>query len=166
MTTKFSEQHGILWILIVIAVIALDQITKLLVLNHLPLNQPIAIAPNLNLLFAFNTGAAFSFLGSAGGWQNFLFIGIAVIVSIVLVHWLWKINSQHVLLQSSLSLILGGTLGNLYDRIMHHHVIDFIDIFLRSKHWPTFNIADTAISVGAALLCLYILSLKSEKAEE
>ena len=122
-------------------------------LNHLTLEEPVNIFPILNLFLTFNTGAAFSFLNEAGGWQEWLFIGIAVAASIFLTIWLIKI-SKETLLKISLALILGGTLGNLYDRIVYHKVIDFIDFYYEKWHYPVFNLADSAICIGAILLLI------------
>ena len=144
------------WIFTTVFVFALDRITKILVLQHLQLEQPMNIFPMFNLFFTFNTGAAFSFLNHANGWQGWLFSGIAIAVSIALVIWQFKIDNQHNWLKIALALVLGGTLGNLYDRIIYHYVIDFFDFYFRQWHYPTFNLADSAICIGAIMLIIDI----------
>lgn len=155
-----------LWILIAVSVFVLDRSSKDLALNHLVLEEPINILPILNLFLTYNTGAAFSFLGKASGWQEWLFIGIAISVSIFIIIWLIRLKHTQALLRTSLALILGGSLGNLYDRIMYHKVIDFIDFFYKDWHYPIFNIADSAICIGAFLLLLDLLFKEKKEREE
>jgi len=141
------------WVIIALGVFTLDNITKTLMLTYLPLYTPINIFPSLNLLLSFNTGSAFGFLHEASGWQKWIFAGIAALVSLFIVIWQLKLNIKHnQLLVIALSLVLGGTLGNLYDRIFYHEVIDFIDFYIKTWHYATFNIADMAICIGAGLL--------------
>lgn len=149
-TMKFTKKYY--WIFIAILVFALDRITKMLVLQYLQFNEPVNILPFFNLFFNFNTGAAFGFLNQAGGWQEWLFIGIAIAVSISLVIWQFRIHTEHTWLKITLALILGGTLGNLYDRITYHYVIDFLDFYYKQWHYATFNLADSAICIGAIML--------------
>ena len=146
-----------IWIFITILVFALDRVTKILVLDYLPLGEPINILPIFNLFFTFNTGAAFSFLEQADGWQEWLFKAIAVGVSVSLIIWQFKITTKHLWLKIALALIIGGTLGNLYDRVIFHKVIDFLDFYFRQWHYPIFNIADSAICVGAIMLIIDIM---------
>ena len=146
-----------IWIFITILVFALDRVTKILVMNYLPLEEPINILPMFNLFLTFNTGAAFSFLEQADGWQEWLFKAIAVGVSVSLIIWQFKITTKHLWLKTALALIIGGTLGNLYDRVIFHKVIDFLDFYFRQWHYPIFNIADSAICVGAIMLIIDIM---------
>lgn len=146
-----------IWILIAALIFAIDRVTKTMILNHLTLEEPINLLPILNLFFTFNTGAAFSFLNWASGWQEWLFIAIAASVSIFLIIWQIKINHKQSLLKIALALILGGTLGNLYDRIIYHKVIDFIDFYYEKWHYPIFNIADSAICIGAIFLLIDLI---------
>jgi signal peptidase II len=141
-------------------VIVLDQVSKWWVLSWLSLYETVAIMPYFNLTMAHNYGAAFSFLAQAGGWQRWFFIGLAVIISVVLLVWLAKLKPTAKLEAISLSLILGGAIGNVIDRIMYGYVIDFLDVYVGTSHWPAFNIADSAICIGAILLILD--SFKSE----
>ncbi len=142
-----------LWIWIAtVAVVIVDQYTKWLVLQHIPFGGIKPILPFLSFTLTFNSGAAFSFLASAGGWQRYLFTCVAIIVSIWLIQELRKPGS--LLQRWGLTLILGGALGNLYDRIAYGHVVDFILVHWRSWSFSVFNIADSAISIGVVLLIL------------
>lgn len=141
-------------------VIVLDQVSKGWMVSWLSLYETVAIMPYFNLTMAHNHGAAFSFLAQAGGWQRWFFIGLAATISVVLLVWLAKLKPAEKLESISLSLILGGAIGNVMDRIMYGYVIDFIDIYVGTSHWPAFNIADSAICIGAVLLILD--SFKSE----
>ena len=148
------------WIFIVILVFALDRITKYLVVNYLVFAEPVEVLPILNLFFTYNTGAAFNILSQASGWQEWLFIIIAVGVSIFLVFWQLKIPIEELWLKVAIALVLGGTLGNLYDRIVYHKVIDFLDFYFREWHYPVFNIADSVICIGAVMLISDIMRKK------
>lgn len=112
----------------------------------------IAILPFFNLTLAYNTGAAFSFLDTGTFWPNLLFGSIAIVVSIILLGWLYRTPRQKQMMNIALTLILGGALGNLWDRIHYQHVIDFIDFYVVNWHWPVFNFADAAVSIGALLV--------------
>jgi signal peptidase II len=153
------------WLLLILLLIGLDQITKQLAVTHLSLYEPRPLLPLLNLHLVYNPGAAFSFLSQADGWQRWFFSGLALSISIVLALWLSRLQPTEKWTRLSLSLILAGALGNLIDRVIHGYVIDFIDFFYpaghclplfahfgQGCHWPTFNLADSAISVGAVLL--------------
>jgi signal peptidase II len=157
-------QNKFLYYLLALVVISLDQYTKLLALQHLHFAEPVAVASYLNWTLLYNTGAAFSFLSNASGWQQWLFGGLAVAVSVFIIVYIWRLPTQARLLSMALSLVLGGALGNVYDRITLGYVVDFIDVYLNSCgslvrwfpvcHWPSFNVADSAITVGAILLLL------------
>lgn len=142
------------WLWLSVVVIALDQLTKQLVSDSLQLFDSIPIMPSLNLVLAHNTGAAFSFLSDAGGWQRWFFVVLAVGVSVVLVVWISRLKSGETRLAVALSLVLGGAIGNVWDRIAYGYVVDFIDVYYGDWHWPAFNVADSAICVGAALLII------------
>lgn len=145
-------------------VLVLDQSTKWLAENTLSLYETIAVLPSLNITLAYNSGAAFSFLAEAGGWQRWFFIGLALVVSLVLLVWLAKLKPQAKLEALSLSLILGGAIGNVIDRVVFGHVIDFIDVYYGAMHWPAFNLADSAICIGAVLLIIDSFISKPEEA--
>ena len=133
-------------------VIVFDQVSKWLMVSRLSLYETIIVMPYFNLTMAHNEGAAFSFLAQAGGWQRWFFIWLALIISVVLLVWLAKLKPTEKLEAISLSLILGGAIGNVIDRISYGYVIDFIDLYIGHNHWPVFNIADSAICIGAILL--------------
>ena len=143
-------------------VIVFDQVSKWLMVSWLSLYETVVVMPYFNLTMAHNEGAAFSFLSQAGGWQRWLFIGLALVISLVLLVWLAKLKPTEKLEAISLSLILGGAIGNVIDRISYGYVIDFIDLYIGHNHWPVFNIADSAICIGAILLVAD--SFKSETA--
>lgn len=142
------------WLWITLLVIGLDQLTKLVAEAQLPLHQAVNVVPYFDWFLTYNTGAAFSFLADAGGWQRWFFTITSVVISAVIVIWLKKLERDDNLTAISLCLILGGAIGNLIDRIYLGHVIDFVQVWLGSYAWPAFNIADAAISVGAAVLII------------
>jgi len=142
------------WLWITAAVLLLDQGSKLLADSAMALHDPIVLLPSLALTKAYNTGAAFSFLGEASGWQRWFFSGLAVAVCGILLAWLRRLPATEWRTALALALILGGAAGNLVDRVIYGHVIDFIDVYYQTWHWPTFNVADSAITLGAALLLL------------
>lgn len=135
-------------------VLILDQFTKLLADTLLVMHEPVSLLPFLDLAKAYNAGAAFSFLSQADGWQRWFFVGITLFVAVVIVLWLARLSPSQRRIGLALSLVLGGAIGNLVDRLVYGHVIDFIDLYYGSWHWPTFNVADSAITVGAVLLVL------------
>lgn len=153
---KLWSPHGpVNWLLLSAVIIILDQLTKQWITWDMQLFDSVRVMPHLNLTLLHNTGAAFSFLADAGGWQRWFFIILGSGVSIFIMIWLRKLpKEQGPLLPLSLSLILGGALGNVIDRAIHGYVIDFIDFYYGSWHWPAFNVADMAISVGALLFVL------------
>jgi len=138
----------------VVGIVALDQLTKYLCNSLLAYSQPLPVFPGFDLLLVYNTGAAFSFLSDAGGWQRWILAGISLLVSAGISVWLWRLPRKQVMLGVALTLVLGGALGNLYDRVVLGHVIDFISVYAGDWRFATFNIADAAISVGAVLLAL------------
>ena len=141
------------WLILSVVVVALDQIVKAIVMSALQLHVPHPVIPGfLNWTLAFNTGAAFSFLDNQGGWQRWLFSMLALIVSAVLIRWLATIPRADWRNALPLALVIGGALGNLIDRLRFGQVTDFIDVYYGSWSFPAFNIADSAITVGAVLL--------------
>ena len=150
------------WLWLSVGVIVTDQITKLLASYYLVLNQPVPIVPSFNLTLMYNTGAAFSFLSDAGGWQRWFFTGLAVVVSVAIIIWLRKLSRGEHWQAAGLALILGGAVGNVIDRIRLGHVIDFIQVYYQEYYWPAFNIADSAITVGAVIFI--IAGLRTERA--
>lgn len=142
------------WLWVSFFVVALDQWSKWFVVQHLIFQKPYVINKFFNLYLDHNIGAAFSFLHGANGWQVWMFAGIALIVSLVIVIYLIKNPKIHFFAGTGLALILGGAVGNLIDRISHHYVIDFIQWHVGEHYWPTFNIADSAVCVGVVLFLL------------
>ena len=152
------------WLWITALVLVLDQITKWIANTSMSLYQTIEVMPYFNFTLAYNFGAAFSFLADAGGWQRWFFTGLAAVFSVVIFVWITRLKPSAKLEAISLSLILGGAIGNLIDRLIFGYVIDFIDVYYQSYHWPAFNIADSAICVGAVLLILDSFRKKDEPA--
>ena len=130
------------------------------------LYQSIAVLPFFHLTYVQNPGAAFSFLGDAGGWQRWLFVALSSTASVVITVWLSRLQHHEHWLGAALALILGGAVGNLIDRVAYGYVIDFLDVFYRTYHWPTFNVADSAITVGAALMLLDALGSDDEDGQD
>ena len=141
-----------LWISVLVAIA--DQATKWVANTQLDYHVAVPVLPYFEWFLSYNQGAAFSFLAGAGGWQRWFFLILASIISIVLIVWIKKLEPQEKLTAVSLCLILGGAIGNIIDRAYLGYVIDFIQVWLGSYPWPAFNIADSAISVGAVLLIL------------
>lgn len=142
------------WLWLSLLALILDQASKLVIDGSMRLYQSIPVAPFFSLTYVHNTGAAFSFLSEAGGWQRWLFSGLALTVSVALTVWLARLKRREYLLAAGLALVLGGALGNLIDRLRYGYVIDFLDLYYRNWHWPAFNIADSAITVGVALIII------------
>jgi signal peptidase II len=151
---RFSVQRLGLWLGISILVVALDQWTKALALAHLDYGHPVRLLPVFNLTLQYNTGAAFSFLSDAGGWQRWFFSTVALLASLVICIWLTRLHRGETMLAISLSLILGGAVGNLWDRLTLGYVVDFISVHYQQWYFPTFNVADSAVTVGAGLMIL------------
>jgi len=144
----------VVWYTLALVIIVLDQVTKGMAEHYLEYARPVVLASWFNLTLQYNPGAAFSFLSDAGGWQRYFFSGIAVVISAVLVVWLYRLPTTQRLLPLSLALILGGAIGNLWDRVALGHVVDFISVHYGGYFFPAFNIADSAITVGAVLMIL------------
>ena len=150
-----ANRRFITWMVAALAVVAADQLTKWAIIEWVALYEKIPLNSFINLTHQRNTGAAFSFLADAGGWQRWFFVVLSAGVSCVIAVWLWRIRDQgQALLAAGLALVLGGAVGNLIDRIMLGYVTDFIQVWLGNWAFPSFNIADAAISVGAALLII------------
>ena len=143
----------LMWLGIAIIIVLLDQVTKITMSRLLVYGQSEVITPYFNLVMVYNQGAAFSFLANSGGWQRWFFSGLAMVVSLGII-WMLHKNSGQRLFCWALTLILGGAVGNLIDRLLYGHVIDFLDFHIGTLHWPAFNLADSAITVGAALFVL------------
>jgi signal peptidase II len=155
MITADQRRRAIRWLVVSLLIVVADQVSKGYIVQHFGEFEHMTLLPVLDITHMHNSGAAFSFLASASGWQRYLFIGLAIVVSIGIIVWLLRLKSgAHGLLACGLSLVLGGALGNLIDRMRLGHVIDFIDFHWNGSHFPAFNVADSAITVGAACLLL------------
>ena len=152
------------WLCLTGLVIILDVVTKAMASENLLLHQPMNIVPGFNFTLMHNSGAAFSFLSEASGWQRWFFSIVAIVVSAAIVVWLTRLQKGQAWLAIGLAMILGGALGNVWDRLSLGYVIDFIDVYVGNAHWPAFNIADSAITVGAGIL-IYD-SFRSHKAQQ
>lgn len=157
-----APKSMIAWLLLSLAVFALDLITKYYASTLLDYAIPVEVMPSFNFTLLHNTGAAFSFLATQSGWQRWFFISLATIVSLALVRWLQTLRDDR-WLAISIALILGGALGNLYDRITLGYVVDFLHFYWNDYHFPAFNIADTAISIGAAMMILDLFRNKESE---
>lgn len=150
------------WFTLSILVIILDQLSKYWVEASLVPYKPMPVIPMLNITLAYNTGAAFSFLSGTGDWHRWFFAGFSLVVSLILLIWLVRTPAQAFLQSLGISLILGGALGNLIDRGFYGYVVDFIDVYYKYHHFATFNLADSAICLGAAFLILDLLVSREE----
>ncbi|MGD8852571.1 MAG: signal peptidase II [Gammaproteobacteria bacterium] len=151
------------WLTLSAAVVLLDQITKLAADAALVYAEPVPVVPSFfNLTLMYNRGAAFSFLSDAAGWQRWFFVAVSLGASVLLLFWLRRLKPEQWILALALSLVLGGAVGNLIDRLWLGHVIDFIQLYYKDFYWPAFNIADSAITVGAVLLVWDALFVRSD----
>lgn len=141
------------WLIIAAVIIICDQLTKLWIVKLFQGGQFINLTSFLNIVLAYNKGAAFSFLASASGWQRYFFTGISIIAVLFILYFMRK-NAGQKLFCSAFSLILGGAIGNLIDRVLYGQVTDFIDFHIGTWHWPAFNVADSAITIGAILFVI------------
>lgn len=148
-----SQPGLLLWLGVAAVVLLADQFTKILILGHYQLGDSTVVTAFFNVVRVHNAGAAFSFLSDASGWQRWLFVGIGA-VAMVLIVWMLRSNPTQRLFSSALALILGGAMGNVLDRLLYGYVVDFIDLHWAGWHFPAFNVADSAISLGAAALIL------------
>jgi len=140
------------WLWLSVLTVILDQLSKIWIDSNMSLYQSIPVFPGFNITYVHNFGAAFSLLSEAGGWQRWFFTLLAASISVGIVIWLKRLKPEETLSAISLGLILGGAIGNLIDRVIYGYVIDFFDVYYHTWHWPVFNIADSAITVGVALM--------------
>ena len=155
MTTVENRRPAAVWLVLSVCVVLADQLSKDYITRHFGEFEFISVLPVLDITRMHNVGAAFSFLASASGWQRWLFIALAVVVSVAIITWLCRLpRGTHRLLAAGLALVLGGAVGNVIDRIRLGHVIDFIHFHWDRAYFPAFNIADSAITIGAACLLL------------
>lgn len=152
--TEGREGRQLKWLWLAVLVVVLDLGTKAIATAMLTYGNPVPVMPSFNFTLLHNTGAAFSFLADAAGWQRWFFVTLAIVVSVVLVGWLRKLQSHETWTAIAIVLILGGALGNVYDRVVHGYVVDFLHFYWQNWHFPAFNVADTAITIGAAMMIL------------
>jgi signal peptidase II len=148
-----SFKNMLPWFGLALIILLFDQLTKLLVLQTIAYGQIVPITPFFNLTLLFNKGAAFSFLANESGWQHYFFLSIAIGAALFILIML-KRHAHQRLFSFALALILGGAIGNAIDRVLYGHVVDFLDVYIQQWHWPAFNIADSAICIGAVLLLI------------
>lgn len=163
----FRNKMAFAWLLMSTLIVVLDLWTKGIATESLTLYRPVELTSWLNMTLAHNYGAAFSFLSDAGGWQRWLFTGLASVITVVLVVWLVRLPTEDKLTSAALGLVIGGAIGNLIDRINNGYVVDFIDVYYRNWHWPAFNLADSAITGGVILLLIdgIFLSVAEKRSE-
>jgi signal peptidase II len=160
---RLFTQTGWRFLWLSLLVLVVDQYTKALVLKNIELYQAIQISPFFNLTHVYNYGAAFSFLHDAGGWQRWFFTIVALAVSALVLWWLKQITKEQIILPLAFSLIIGGAIGNAYDRLVYGYVVDFLVLYYQDWYWPAFNVADTAIFIGAVLMIVDMFKNKEEK---
>lgn len=165
MAKLFSQTGWRFWWLAVLVLVA-DQLSKIWVLQNFSLGESIELLPVFNFTYARNYGAAFSFLGDAGGWQRWLFTAIAVVVTIVLSVWLSRLKTSQLKLSLALVLIVAGAIGNLIDRSLYGYVVDFLHVYYQDWHYPIFNIADCAITIGAGFLIWDSFTAESDDVQQ
>jgi signal peptidase II len=151
-SASFRQRHVRLWLALALGICLADQLTKWLASTWLAYGVPVAVMPGLNWTLLHNTGAAFSLLDDAAGWQRWLFMGIAAVVGTVVLVWLSRVGPTQRWVPCALALILGGAAGNLVDRVVLGYVVDFIQVYYERWSWPAFNVADAAITCGALML--------------
>lgn len=152
---KKSNTRFFAWMAVAALVIVADQVTKWAIIEWVSLYEKVPLNSFINLTHQRNTGAAFSFLADAGGWQRWFFVVLASVVSVVIAVWMWRIRHERLaVLSAGLALVLGGALGNLIDRAQYGYVTDFVQVWFGDWAYPSFNVADVGISVGAALLII------------
>ncbi|GMM85821.1 signal peptidase II [Pseudoalteromonas sp. MTN2-4] len=152
--TEVKQKSGLIWLVLSLLLFAVDYITKAVVVANMKLYESIEILPIFNFTYMHNYGAAFSFLSDAGGWQRWFFSSIAVLISLLLTYWLKKLPAKNWVLCGAYSMVIGGAIGNLVDRLVHGYVVDFLHFYYQDWHYPAFNVADIAIVCGAGLLLL------------
>jgi signal peptidase II len=158
------RESGLRWSWLAALILVLDQLTKLWIVEAIPVSGSVYVLPVLNIIHTYNPGAAWSMFADAGGVQRWVFSALAIAVSIVLVYWLRRLTlATHALLITGLTLILGGAIGNVIDRLRLGEVIDFVQVHWNEAYFPAFNVADSAISIGAA--CVILDALRESQRE-
>lgn len=158
-----NQKSSLSWLWVTFIFLVIDQITKHAVAGNMALYESIHVLPFFNITYAQNAGAAFSFLADQGGWQRWFFTAIAFIASIVFLVWLKRTPTNQPFLAASLACMLSGAVGNLIDRVLFGYVIDFLDFYWQGNHFPTFNVADSIIFIGAALMIIDSFKQEQDK---
>ena len=158
-----KQVGGLPWVWLSVALVLADQIVKFFIVANIRPYTEHSVIPGFKLTLAYNTGAAFSFLNSQSGWQVWFFAVIAIIVCVVIVAWLQRLKASQVWLCIALACILGGAIGNLVDRLTVGYVIDYSLVYAGNWHWPAFNVADSAVCVGAVMLVIDIFLKKKRR---
>ena len=166
MSQQEANGSKLRWLWLAGLIIALDLGTKAMATAMLTYGNPVPVMPMFNLTLLHNTGAAFSFLAGASGWQRWFFVTLAVVVSVLLVRWLKQLKADETWSAIAIVLILGGALGNVYDRVVHGYVVDFLHFYWNDNHFPAFNIADISITIGAGMMILDIFRRPSESKDK
>jgi signal peptidase II len=165
MTDAQTGRSPMIWIWLAVLAVILDQVTKVAAEQLLTFAQPVYLLPVLDFTLLYNKGAAFSFLADQPGWQRWFFTAVSIGVSIMLIVWIKRLPRGAVWLPIALALILGGAIGNLIDRVIYGHVVDFISVHWNNRYFPAFNIADSAITLGAIMMVLDVIrEIKEERA--
>lgn len=146
------DKANLRWLWLSFAVLVVDQLTKWAALAGLDYARPVEILPFFDFTLLYNTGAAFSFLADHDGWQRWFFVFLAVVITVALLAWLAFVAIRDGRIKAGITLLIGGAVGNVIDRVLHGHVVDFLDFHVAGWHWPAFNIADAAITIGVALI--------------
>ncbi|PCS23560.1 signal peptidase II [Candidatus Enterovibrio escicola] len=156
MESLTAKQSGVYWLLLALLVFVLDISSKFWVMNAMAYGEAnrIEVLSFFNFLYVHNYGAAFNFLGDADGWQRWFFSTIALSVSVIIVYWMRRTPASNRVLNVAYAMVIGGALGNMRDRLLYGYVVDFLDFYIGSSHWPTFNLADAYICIGASLIML------------
>ena len=161
MTVNFSSS-ALKWLWLTVLFLVIDQVTKHWVAGTFDLYESVSVMPYFNLTYVHNEGAAFSFLADQGGWQRWFFATVAALASGLFLYWLAKTPASNKVLGIGFALMLSGAVGNLIDRVLLGYVIDFLDFYVGKSHWPAFNVADSVIFVGAALMIYDSFTNKDE----
>jgi signal peptidase II len=165
MTDAQTGRSPMIWLWLAVLTVILDQVTKVAAEQLLTFAQPVYLLPVLDFTLLYNKGAAFSFLADQPGWQRWFFTAVSIGVSIMLIVWIKRLPRGAVWLPIALALILGGAIGNLIDRVIYGHVVDFISVHWNNRYFPAFNIADSAITLGAIMMVLDVIrEIKEERA--
>lgn len=146
------DTSNLRWLWLSLGVLVVDQLTKWAALAGLAYARPVEVLPFFDLTLLYNTGAAFSFLADHDGWQRWFFVFLAVVITAALLVWLAFVAIRDGRIKAGITLLIGGALGNVIDRVLYGHVVDFLDFHVAGWHWPAFNIADAAITIGVALI--------------